>query len=147
VSPVLTRPRPPAARAELRREIAAVCVAAVVALAVILGVSAAVEGPSYVDRVTVRNATPYPVEVSVAGDDRDGWLDLGAVSPGERRAVGTVVDHGDRWVARVSSAGTNGGQVEIGRDELARRDWVFTIGDDVTARLADSGLTPPGPPR
>jgi hypothetical protein len=145
VSPVLTRPRPPAARARLRRDIAVVTVAALVALAVILGVSAAVEGPSYVDRLTIRNATPYPVEIEVSGDDRDGWLDLGRVSPGERHDFGTVVDKGARWVVRVSSAGTNGGQLELGRDELARVGWEFTIGDEVSARLADNGLTPPRP--
>jgi hypothetical protein len=143
VSPVLTRPRPQAARARLRREIAAVAGAAVVAVAVILGVSAAVEGPSYVDRLTVRNTTPYPIQVEVSGSDRDGWLDLGPVSPGERHDFGTVVDQGGRWVVRVSSAGRSGGQLEHGRDGLARRGWVVTIDDEVGNRLAANGLTPP----
>jgi hypothetical protein len=113
-----------------------------VALAVILGVSAAVEGPSYVDRLTIHNPTPYPVEIQVADDGRDAWLDLGPVSPGERHTFSTVVDHGDRWVVRISSAGIDGGQLEVNRDGLERRDWVVTIPDEVTGRLAANGATP-----
>jgi hypothetical protein len=140
VSPVLTRPRPPAARVRLGREIAVVAVAALVALAVIFGVSASVEGPSYVDQLTIRNTTSYSVQVEVSNGDRDGWLDLGPVSPGERHMFRTVVDKGDRWVVRVSSAGIDGGQFALGRESLERRDWVATIPDEVATRLAVNGL-------
>jgi hypothetical protein len=146
VSPVLTRPRPQAARTRIGREITLVVAGALVALAVILGVSAAVEGPSYVDRLTIRNATSYAVEVDVTGGSRDGWLNLGPVSTGERAAFRTVVDKGDRWVVRVASAGIDGGQLEVDRADLARRGWEITIGDEVSARLAANGATPP-PPR
>jgi hypothetical protein len=147
VSPVLTRPRPQAAPARLGREIALLAAGGLVALAVILGVSAAVEGPSYVDRVTIRNATPYAVEIGIANGDRDGWVDLGPVSPGARHDFSTVVDNGDRWVVRVSSAGIGGGQFELSRAELERRGWVVTIPDAVSARLAANGATVPAPSR
>lgn len=147
MSPVLTRPRPQAARIRLGREAVVVAVVAIVALAVTLGVSAAVEGPSYVDRLTIRNATPYPVQVEVSGGDGGGWLDLGPVSSEERHDFRSVVDQGDRWVVRASSAGTNGGQLEFDRDKLERRGWTLTIGDEVSSRLAANGLTAPGPRR
>ena len=137
---MLTRPRPPAARVRLGREIAVVAVAALVAVAVVLGVSAAVEGPSYVDQLTIRNTASYPVEVEVSNADRDGWLDLGPVSPGERHTFRTVVDKGDRWVVRVSSAGISGGQFALDRDSLERRGWETTIPDEVGTRLAANGL-------
>jgi len=142
MSPVLTRPRPRAAPPRLGREIALLAVGGLVALAVILGVSAAVEGPSYVDRLTIHNPTPYPVEIQVADDGRDACLDLGPVSPGERHTFSTVVDHGDQWVVRISSAGIDGGQLEVNRDGLERRGWVVTIPDEVTGRLAANGATP-----
>lgn len=145
MSPVLTRPRPHATPTQLRRDIAVLVAGVLVGLAVVFGVSAAVEGPSYVDRVTVRNDTPYAVDVQVAGADRDGWVDLGPVSPGARQDFRTVVDQGDRWVVRVSSAGTDGGQLERGRALLARDGWTVTIGDEVTARLVANGATPPAP--
>jgi hypothetical protein len=143
MSPVLTRPRPQAAPAQLGREIALLAAGGLVALAVIVGVSAAVEGPSYVDRLTIHNPTAYAVEIQVADDSRDAWLDLGPVSPGERHTFSTVVDHGDRWVVRVSSAGINGGQLDLNRAGLERRGWVVTIPDEVNGRLAANGATPP----
>lgn len=141
MSPVLTRPRPQAAPARLGREIALLAAAGLVALAVILGASAAVEGPSYIDRLTIHNATPYAVEIDVASGLGGARLDLGPVSPGERHDFSTVVDHGDRWVVRVSSAGIDGGQLEVSRSELERRGWVVTLSDAVSARLAANGAT------
>jgi hypothetical protein len=146
VSPVLTRPRPQDARTRFGRDIALLLAGAVVALAVIIGVSAAVEGPTYVDRISIRNATPYAIDVEVSNGDRDGWTNLGPVSPNERHAFRTVVDKGDRWVVRVSSAKIDGGQVEVGRDQIARRGWEITIGDEISGRLAENGATS-APPR
>lgn len=145
VSPVLTRPRPYAARTRIGREAVLLVAAALVAVVVIIGVLAAVEGPSYVDRITVSNETPYAVEVHVSGGDRDGWIDLGPVSPGGRHRFRTVVDKGDPWVVRIDSAGIDGGQLEVGREQLARRGWVVTLGEEVSTRLADNGATPPAP--
>jgi hypothetical protein len=147
VSPVLTRPRPQAAPARLGRDLTMVAFGGLLALGVILGVSAAVEGPSYVDRLTIRNATPYLVEVEVTSGDREGWLDLGPVSAGERHDFADVIDKGDRWAVRLSSAGTDGGELVMSRDELERGGWVVTISDQVSARLAANGATPPTPRR
>jgi hypothetical protein len=143
VSPVLTRPRPQDARTRFGRDIALLLAGALVVLAVILSVSAAVESPAYVDRLTIRNATPYAVDVEVANGDRDGWVDLGPVAPNGSHDFRTVVDKGDRWVVRVSSAGIDGGHFEVGRAALARRGWVATIGDEVSGRLAANGATSP----
>ena len=68
------------------------------------------------------------------------------MSPDERDDFRAVVDKGDRWVVRVSSAGIDGGQVEVGREQLARRNWEFTIGDEISGRLAENGA-PSAPPR
>jgi hypothetical protein len=127
------------------REVALLVAGALGALGVIIGVLAAIEGPSYVDRLMVTNQTRYPVEVQVAGGDGDGWLDLGPVSPGDRHNFRTVVDKGNRWVLRVSSAGIDGGQLEVSRSSLERGGWVVTLGQEVSTRLADNGATPPAP--
>jgi hypothetical protein len=145
VSPVLTRPHPQAAPARLGRDFAVLVVGGLVALAVIIGVLAAVEGPTFVDRVSIRNATPYTLDVEVTGADHDGWLPLGPVSPGGDRSLRDVVDKGDRWVVRVSSAGIDGGEVVVSRGELERSGWVITIPDEATTRLAANGATPPTP--
>jgi hypothetical protein len=108
-------------------------------------VMAAVEGPTFVDRVSVRNPTPYTLEVDVTGADRDGWLPLGPVSPGGRLNLRDVLDNGDRWVVRVATAGVDGGEVVVSRDALERNGWVITIPDEVTNRLAANGAIPPAP--
>jgi hypothetical protein len=124
-----------------------VLVGGLVAVALIIGVLAAVEGPAFVSRVSIDNATPYTLEVEVTGSDRDGWLALGPVSPGGRRRLSDVVDTGDRWVTRVSSAGVAGGEFVVTRDELERNGWVIAVPDAVTNRLAQNGVTPPAPRR
>jgi hypothetical protein len=145
VSPVLTRPHSQAAPARLGRDFAMLVVGGLLALALIIGLMAAVEGPTFVDRVSIRNSTPYTLDVEVTGADRDGWLALGPVSPGGRRNLRDVVDKGDRWVVRVSSAGVDGGEVVVSREDLERSGWVITIPDETTNRLAENGATPPTP--
>ncbi len=130
MSPVLTRPRPQIAPARLGRDFAMFVVGGLVALALIDAVLAAVEGPTFVD----------------TGAQRDGWLPLGPVSPGGRLDLTDVVDTGDRWVVRVSSAGVDGGEVVMSRQALERSGWVITIPDDVSARLAANGVSPPPTP-
>jgi hypothetical protein len=122
-------------------------VGALLALSVIIGVMAAVEGPTFVDRLSIRNATPYTLEVDVTGADRDGRLPLGPVSSGGLLNLRDVVDKGDRWIVHVSSAGIDGGEVVVTRDGLERSGWVITIPDEVTNRLAQNGATPPAPRR
>jgi len=146
MSPVLTRPRPQDARTRFGRDVVLLLAGALVGIAVIIGVSAAVEGPTYIDRISIRNATTYAVDVEVTNGSRDGWTNLGPVSPNERHNFRMVVDKGDRWVVRVSSSGIDGGQVEVDRDRLARRGWEVTIGDEISERLAANGA-PSAPPR
>jgi hypothetical protein len=145
VSPVLTRPHPQTAPARLGRDVAKFLVGGLVALALIIGLMAAVEAPAFVDRVSVRNPTPYALDVQVTGADRDGWLALGPVSPGGRLSLRDVVDEGDRWIVHVSSAGIDGGEIVVSRAALERSGWVITVPDEATNRLAANGATPPTP--
>lgn len=145
MSPVMTRPRPQAERSRLQRDVVVFVMGGLLAIALILGLLAAVAGPTVVDRVSIQNATPYTVEVEVTGAARDGWIALGPVSPGARRDVTDVIDAGDRWIAHVSSAGTDGGEVVVRRGALEHNGWVITIPDEVTNRLAGNGATPPAP--
>ena len=142
MSPVLTPARPQEAPTRLGRDIAMLVVGVLLAVAVILGVLSAVQGPGYVDHVTIDNPTPYPVDVYVTGSDGGSRLALGPVSPGERHAFSTVVDQGDRWVVHVTSAGTDGGAIVLERSRLEQRRWVVTISDETASKLAANGATP-----
>jgi hypothetical protein len=125
----------------LGRNIAAAVVGGLVALALILGVSRAVQGPGVVDRVTINNPTAYPVEVSVAGASGASGLDLGPVAPQARHTFESVVDQGDRWVVHVTSASDDGGVFVVRRSDLERTNWVITIPDAVGTKLGESGAT------
>ena len=140
MGPVLTPAPPQAAPTRLGRNIAVITLGALGALALILGVLRLVQGPAVVERLTINNRTPYPVEVSVAGASGAEQVDLGPVSPGSRHAFESVVDQGGRWVVHVTSAGSDGGEFVVRRADLQRTHWVITIPDAVGTKLADSGV-------
>ena len=142
MGPVLTPAPPQEAPARIGRDIALLAAGAALAVALILGVLAAVRSPGYVDHVTITNPTPYPVDVYVTSGEGTSRLGLGPVSSGERHTFTSVVDQGDRWVLHVSSAGTDGGAVAVDRASLQRHDWVVTIPDRVSSMLAAGGATP-----
>ena len=80
MGPVVTPAPPQAAPTRLGRNVVAAAVGALLALALTLGVLWSVSGPAVIERVTINNPTPYPVEVLVAGAAGDAQLDLGPVS-------------------------------------------------------------------
>ena len=141
MGPVLTPAPPQAASTRLGRNVVVVVGGGLLALALILGVLWSVRSPGVVDRLTIDNRTPYPVEVSAAGASGDAHLDLGPVSAGTRHTFEAVVDQGDRWVVHVTSASTDGGEVVVRRHDLQQADWVITIPDRVGAKLAERGAT------
>ena len=143
MSPVLSPAPPQAAPTRLGRNVAAVVVGGVVGLALIFGGAQALEGPDVINRVVIDNPTPYPVEVAVAGSDGGSVLTLGPVSSGERHAFASVVDQGDQWVVHATSARTDGGTFVVRRADVERTNWVITIPDSVTSKLAANGASAP----
>jgi hypothetical protein len=146
MSPVLSPAPPQAAPTRLGRNVFAVVVGGLLAVAVVLGVSQALQGPGLVDRVTIDNPTQYPLEIEVAGGRADSGLTLGPVSAGGRHAFASVVDQGDRWVVRVTSARSDGGEFVLRRSDLERSNWVITIPEAVSSTLAANGATPRAEP-
>jgi hypothetical protein len=143
MSPVLSPAPPQAAPTRLGRNVAAVVVGGVVGLALIFGGAQALEGPDVINRVVIDNPTQYPVEVTVAGSDGGSVLTLGPVSSGERHSFASVVDQGDQWVVHATSARTDGGTFVVRRADVERTNWVITIPDSVTSKLAANGASAP----
>jgi hypothetical protein len=141
MSPVLTPAPPQAAPTRLGRNVAAVVVGGLVALALIFAGTQALQGPSVIEQVTIDNPTPYPVEVAVAGTNAGSQLALGPVSPGEHHAFASVVDQGDGWVMHVTSARSDGGEFVVRRADLERSKWVITIPNEIGSRLAANGAS------
>jgi hypothetical protein len=142
MSPVLTRPRPRSKPALLSREVLVVVLAAAIAVAAFVGIQAALRGPDLVARVHVVNETPYLVDVEVTGSARDGWLELGPVSPGETHNFGSVVDQGDEWIFHITTGPHDGGEFSVRKAELERARWDVAIPGHAQARLETSGAAP-----
>jgi len=142
MSPVLTRPRPRSRPALLSREMLLLVLAGAIAVAAFVGIQAVLRGPELVDRVHVVNETPYLVDVEVTGSARDGWLELGPVSPGETHNFGSVVHQGDEWIFHITTGPHDGGELSVRRAELERELWRITIPLEVRERLEASGAVP-----
>jgi hypothetical protein len=142
MSPVLTPAPPQEASTRLGRNVAAVVVGGLVALALIFAGTQALGGPGVIERVTINNPTPYQVEIAVAGGEGGSRLTLGPVSSGESHAFASVVDQGDRWVVHVTSARSDGGEFVVRRADLERTKWVITIPNEVASRLSTGGASP-----
>jgi hypothetical protein len=93
------------------------------------------EGPDFVDRVSVVNATGYDFDVDVTGASRDGWLPLSVATRGTTRTTRDVIDMHDTWVFRFSREGVIGGEVEVSREQLARNGWRVEVPAQVAQQL------------
>ena len=107
--------------------------------------SSALRGPSFVPSVTIVNPSPYVVEVDVTAANSNEFTQVASVSPKSTSAAEQVVDQGDSWKFRVSSAGVDGGEFTVSRTALAQADWKVTIPPSVIARFTAQNV-PEAPP-
>jgi hypothetical protein len=142
MSPVLSRPRARAAPALFRRDVLIATLAAVITISALFLCYTALQGPRFVDRVTVVNTTPYLADIEVTSQTRDGWLKLGPVSPGEQHDFGSVVDQGDRWIFHVTTGPHDGGEFSLTKNELEHQQWRIVIPLEVHHRLETDGAVP-----
>jgi hypothetical protein len=115
-----------------------VVLAGAIAVAAFVGIQAVLRGPELVDRVTVVNETPYLVDIEVTGNARDGWLELGPVSPGETHNFGSVVDQGGEWIFHITTGPHDGGRIPVTKAEPSGR-WVSPSPPVQHARSRRSG--------
>jgi hypothetical protein len=109
------------------------------ALLVVFGIPLLMQGPEFVERVTIRNPTAVPVEVSVGSTGTDDHLTLGSSAPRSRTTFETIVDPGSRWRLRFVANGGAIAQAEVPRDELERASWSYTIPEPVQDELSSRG--------
>jgi hypothetical protein len=117
----------------LRVVVVAVLVAAVLALALRI-----VDGPRFVDRVTIANRSSVPLDVDVAESRQGGWTPEGVALEGGATAFQGVVDQGDVWWFRFSSANRSV-VVRVPREQLARNGWRITVPASISSTLATEG--------
>jgi hypothetical protein len=96
----------------------------------------------FVERVTIVNPTPYHLNVELAAVGSSGSLDLGTAGRDTTMVVEKVYDPGNRWVLRLSYAGTPAGEVAVSRSDLKDAGWRVEIPSAVGDRLGAEGFAP-----
>ena len=142
MSPVLTRPRPAAASALFRRDVLVAILTGGIAVSALFLSYLALQGPRFVDSVTIVNNTPYLADIEVTSNARDGWLKLGPVSPGVQHYFRSVIDQGDRLIFRVTTGPHDGGEFLLTKNELQQQQWRIAIPLEVYRRLETDGAVP-----
>jgi hypothetical protein len=128
MSPVVTDA--PLARPSVRPLLLS-SLAAAVLLSVVAWVFSAVDGPSFVGSLTIRNATDRDLQVDVSPARSERVLSLGFV-PGQSTArFERVADQGKEWRFHLSSAGTAVGSIDLTRDELEQQNWKVVLPADL----------------
>jgi hypothetical protein len=116
-----------------------------VVLAIVLAAAAVplmglLEGPSFVDRLSVENPTRYDIGIDVTDADRDGWMAIGTARRATSSTFEEIIDQGDVWIFRFRAQGEDGGELRVTRQELEGDGWKLTIpesvGDDLQAKGA-----------
>ena len=126
-----------------RRWRAGVIVAAFVAVVALPLVGRSLQGPSFVDELTVVNRSPFDLHVVVRGEE-GGALGLGTVRRDGSTTFTSVLDQGDTWSFTFTAGGEDGGTLEVARAALEDEDWVMTVPAPVGRQLERAGL-PPSP--
>lgn len=140
MSPVVT-PAPPA-RIRRRGDILLV-LAGVLTLVVVVAVFLPAAGtPGHIENITVTNPHEWPANVEAAGENRQGWVGMGAVDATGTRAFEEILDQERLWVFRFSYAGVDAGELMISRADLQRSGWRITVPDEFANRLGAAGVGP-----
>lgn len=138
----LESPRQPSGPASKTRLIWAAAIAAVVVVAFIL-LSFLNTGPRKIALITVRNDTPYDLQIDLNGQAKGGsTTPLGIVPAKQTTQFPAVIDVGPTWHISVTSQGHNADQLVIPRRQLAAQGWHLEFGASVTGRLHQEGLEP-----
>ena len=127
-----TRPAP--AGAHRGAEAVRLVVIAVLVLATLFVSLRLVEGPDFVDAVTVVNNTNMELDVDTAGSRTDGWTPAGVALPQATTQFTDVVDHGANWWIRVSSGGESFVFL-VARASLAAHGWRVVVPGDAASEL------------
>jgi hypothetical protein len=103
---------------------------------------AACSGSSFIDKVVIKNPTPYDTRVEISGQSRNDWTPLVTISAKSQVTVQEVYDEGDTWVFRFGYLHFQK-EVEVSRAQLTHDSWRITVPASFGTELEARGVTPP----
>jgi len=138
----LMPPRPRLLREARSADVLGIIAVVAFCLLVLLVIVPALQGPSYIDELTIENPHQWHVNVDASDSSRDGWVSIGPLSRESTVTVQGVIDQGERWVFRFSYGGIDGGQLELTRPQLEQSGWKINVPDDFARRMQAAELEP-----
>lgn len=131
----------------LQRRAAAAAVAALLVGAALFALatgplSAFLDTPSFIDRITFVNESEYDISIDVTTSSRDGWLSVGTAQRRATSAHEEVIDQGGVWIFRFAAQGEAAGELRMTRADLEDADWTVRIPDRVREELRAKGAPP-----
>jgi hypothetical protein len=141
MSPVLSRPRSPAAGNRSRIGVAAVVVAVLVVALLAVVLTRLGSDPSVSD-IHVDNPTAYDLTVDVAGGHSDSWTQAGTARRQTTTDLLEVGDQGRTWVFRFSYGGTQAAEITVPQSTLERDGWRVRVPDEAGTTLREAGIGP-----
>lgn len=124
----------------LNRDVALIALAAIIAVLLTTTVTAP---PATVDRLTIRNDTPWHLSLTVGTADTSDRTALPIVLAGSTNAVADVLDQGDDWIVEVRVGGVDAATIEVTRGQLQAAGWELVIPDSAARRLEAAGVDLP----
>jgi hypothetical protein len=101
--------------------------------------------PPMVSSLTIKNPSPFDMEVKVTSGAHDGWTPIGTARAGHNERFALIVDQGKTWVFHFASQGIEGPEMQHSREDLVSAGWQVTVSDAVVRAFRDAGA-PPSPP-
>lgn len=106
----------------------------------LLIIAAGCTEPRHVDHITIQNASPYSLTVSVADRGRVAFVGLGVVPREGQRTFGEVLDQGDLWVFRFAYGGEEAAELPVTRTVLQQNHWTVQVPEEVASTLGALGF-------
>jgi len=136
-------PPPGIARRVRSSRVAAIAAVLAISVATVVGLDRFVfNDPTFIERVSIENASGYDIQVAVAGED-SGSMPLGVALQHCVTTFHLVIDQGDVWRIAFRTQGRDGGDVLVDRASLERDAWRYGIPDFVVTKLQAAGAPLP----
>jgi hypothetical protein len=129
-------------RSRIDRTDRVVAAVAVVVFALIVGFFTPVlDTPATIDHLTIKNNGTWPVTISIAGSDTNGFLPLGVASPGET-TIPDVIDPGVVWRVRFTD-GDAAYTERVNRSAVVAGQWTISVPSKIQDLITAAGVDPP----
>jgi hypothetical protein len=93
--------------------------------------------------ITIVNDSDYELTIWAAAPDDRSRTPVGIVGPRSTRDATRTIDQGSTWVFSFAGQGTDAGDHQVTREQLADDGWHLRVPSSISERLERTGVDPP----